>query len=116
MAPAYVLNRHPDAIIFSTNVKPSAPAERALFCFDGFLRGYKPAQLEGSGLWLYIRVAYYPAGVPTNGAWVNSMVKGFNHFRTPDSARHYWQEAIDRGMSKDFELGWMLAKQSGAVR
>ncbi len=37
----YLLSRKPDYIIFSTGTKPSAPAERALFLYSGFLHNYR---------------------------------------------------------------------------
>jgi len=38
---AYVLSRQPDYIMFSTEFKPSAPAERALFLYSQFLDNYR---------------------------------------------------------------------------
>jgi len=37
---AYVLSQDPDIIIFSTDYKPSAPAERALFLYSKFRQNY----------------------------------------------------------------------------
>lgn len=37
----YLLTRAPDYIVFSTGVKPSAPAERALLLFPEFLNAYR---------------------------------------------------------------------------
>jgi len=37
----YLLSRRPDYILFSTGVKPSAPAERALFLYSAFLDHYR---------------------------------------------------------------------------
>ena len=37
----YLLTRAPDYIVFSTGVKPSAPAERALLLFPEFLHAYR---------------------------------------------------------------------------
>ncbi|MEW6412412.1 MAG: hypothetical protein AB1483_08055 [Candidatus Zixiibacteriota bacterium] len=37
----YVLSRKPDYIMFSTGVKPSAPAEKALLLYRQFLDGYR---------------------------------------------------------------------------
>ncbi|MCH7879851.1 MAG: hypothetical protein IH914_11125 [candidate division Zixibacteria bacterium] len=37
----YLLGREPDYIVFSTNVKPSAPAEKALMLYPQFLRSYR---------------------------------------------------------------------------
>ncbi len=38
---AYLLTRQPDYILFSTGIKPSAPAERALFLYSDFLDHYR---------------------------------------------------------------------------
>jgi hypothetical protein len=38
----YLLSRDPDFILFSTGVKPSAPAERALFLNSKFRKNYSP--------------------------------------------------------------------------
>ena len=43
----YVLSREPDYIVFSTGLKPSAPAEQSLLQYPAFLSGYK------SIAWLY---------------------------------------------------------------
>ena len=37
----YLLEQQPDYILFSTNVKPSAPAEMALFLYPSFLDAYR---------------------------------------------------------------------------
>ncbi len=37
----YVLSQKPDIILFSTGVKPSAPAERALFLYPDFRQNYR---------------------------------------------------------------------------
>jgi len=37
----YVLSRQPDYILFSTGLKPSAPAERALYLYSAFLSSYR---------------------------------------------------------------------------
>ncbi|MCX6829297.1 MAG: hypothetical protein NT002_08470 [candidate division Zixibacteria bacterium] len=39
---AYLLERNPDLILFSTGTKPSAPAEKALFLSSKFRNGYYP--------------------------------------------------------------------------
>ncbi|MEW6050627.1 MAG: hypothetical protein AB1644_06140 [Candidatus Zixiibacteriota bacterium] len=38
----YVLSRAPDYIVFSTGMKPSAPAEKALLQYPQFLESYRP--------------------------------------------------------------------------
>lgn len=38
---AYILHREPDYIIFSTGIKPSAPAEKALLLYPAFIQSYR---------------------------------------------------------------------------
>lgn len=45
----YLLSRDPDVIMFSTGIKPSAPAERALFLSSKFRGNYYPYYLPGLG-------------------------------------------------------------------
>ncbi len=44
---SYVLKRAPDYIVFSTGIKPSAPAEQALFLYPSFVNSYRTVA------WLY---------------------------------------------------------------
>ena len=46
----YIMNLEPDFIVFSTGLKPSAPAEKALFLSSKFRHGYYPVFDEKSGL------------------------------------------------------------------
>ncbi len=39
---AYLLSQAPDYIVFSTGIKPSAPAEKALFLYRQFVESYQP--------------------------------------------------------------------------
>jgi len=43
----YLLSRNPDVIMFSTGIKPSAPAERALFLSSKFRENYYPYYFLG---------------------------------------------------------------------
>jgi arabinofuranosyltransferase len=45
----YLLSRDPDVIMFSTGIKPSAPAEKALFLSSKFRQNYYPYYLPGLG-------------------------------------------------------------------
>lgn len=51
----YLMQRQPDLILFSTGIKPSAPAEKALFLSSRFRSGYYPIFQEGQGLWTVFR-------------------------------------------------------------
>ncbi len=56
---AYVLSRQPDYIIFSTEFKPSAPAERALFLYSQFLQSYRTIGFYFDGTLHTIFKRYY---------------------------------------------------------
>ncbi len=52
----YLMKRAPDLILFSTGLKPSAPAEKALFLSSKFRRGYYPVYHDvGNKLWAIYR-------------------------------------------------------------
>jgi arabinofuranosyltransferase len=53
----YVLEQAPDYVVFSTGLKPSAPAERALLRYDQFLTCYRGAS------WYY-QPSEVPSGAP----------------------------------------------------
>ncbi len=42
----YLMERNPDLILFSTGIKPSAPAEKALFLSSKFRNGYYPVYYQ----------------------------------------------------------------------
>ena len=46
----YIMQLNPDFIIFSTSLKPSAPAEKALFLSSKFRQGYYPVFGIGGGI------------------------------------------------------------------
>ncbi|MGE5693095.1 MAG: hypothetical protein ACM3YF_04875 [Candidatus Zixiibacteriota bacterium] len=45
----YVLSQKPEVIIFSTELKPSSPAERALYLYPAFRQNYRLEYLFGDG-------------------------------------------------------------------
>ncbi len=55
----YVLSRQPDYIMFSTEFKPSAPAERALFLYSTFLGSYRTTGFYFDGTLHSIFKRYY---------------------------------------------------------
>jgi hypothetical protein len=57
---AYVLGKQPDYILFSTGIKPSAPAERALFMYSQFLRNYRTIGYFINNKMRSIYKRYYP--------------------------------------------------------
>ncbi len=55
----YLLSRNPDYILFSTGMKPSAPAERALFLYSAFLRSYRTVGFSFGGVLHDVYKRYY---------------------------------------------------------
>ncbi len=53
----YLLTCAPDYIVFSTGIKPSAPAERALVLYDEFQRSYRAL------VWWFQNAEYSPRGM-----------------------------------------------------
>jgi hypothetical protein len=47
----YIMSRNPDLILFSTGIKPSAPAEKALFLSSRFRQGYYPIYVGKNNDW-----------------------------------------------------------------
>jgi len=56
----YVLSRQPDYILFSTEFKPSAPAEQALFLYSQFLNSYRTIGFYFDGTLHTLFKRYYP--------------------------------------------------------
>ena len=63
-----VLRRRPDAILFSTGVRPSSAAEKALFLYKGFLESYRPYYFRSLPSRQNIQVMFRaePGGGPVN--------------------------------------------------
>jgi hypothetical protein len=74
----YVLSRQPDYIIFSTNYKPSAPAERALFLYSKFLKSYRTIGFYLGGSMQNIFKKFHPITAPINRDVDFRMVQYFN--------------------------------------
>ncbi len=86
---AYVLSRAPDYILFSTGIKPSAPAERALFLYSRFLRAYRTVPFYQSGRVHQIYKRYLPITPPVE------------RDVSPEMVRLYY-DGIDQWAKKDF--------------
>jgi tetratricopeptide (TPR) repeat protein len=129
----YVLGRKPDYILFSTGIKPSAFAERALFTHQEFRRSYYPYYYHPTGDAGFVDILYrrseemlpevaVPATV--NNDFINQFYDGMNRSRRwPDEAVEYFRKAIALG-PPDFplvyqELGgiaYRAGKMNDAVR
>jgi len=86
---AYVLSRAPDYILFSTGIKPSAPAERALFLYSWFLRAYRTIPFFQGGRLHQIYKRYLPISPPVE------------RDVSPEMVRLYY-DGIDQWVKKDF--------------
>jgi len=91
----YILSSSPDYIIFSTDLKPSAPAERALLLYPQFLQGYRsvgwfyktdPMQSEGTLIIAYKRMQEIKGPfVPTYPVqWVEYYKEGLDAYGRGD--------------------------------
>jgi arabinofuranosyltransferase len=107
---AYVLAQSPDYIVFSTGLKPSAPAERALLRYDQFLSCYRSVGwVYGAGQSLsevHLEPAFKRTRDPQppfepifSVEFVNWYNRGLNAF----SARNYWE--ADRCFNEALSLG-----------
>ncbi len=56
----YLLSRQPDYIMFSTSLKPSAPAEQALFLYSQFLNSYRVIGIPLGDVPFDIYKRYFP--------------------------------------------------------
>jgi len=78
----YILARQPDYIMFSTGVKPSAPAERALFTYRAFLNSYRTIGFYYAGYIHEVYKRYYPVVMPVErnvaSEFVQNYVDGIN--------------------------------------
>ncbi len=79
----YIMKRNPDIIMFSTGIKPSAPAEKALFLSSKFRNGYYPVyRQEGRHLaTFYKRKVGYTGGDTYlhDPAFVDAYSASYNH-------------------------------------
>ncbi len=98
----YLLGEAPDYILFSTGIKPSAPAERALMLYPQFLNSYRTigwyfAVVEGQpGALQTVFKRIYPVDGPFQPTypieWVNEYKLGLDQFtigRHNDALVHY---------------------------
>lgn len=109
----YVLGRKPEYILFSTGIKPSAFAERALFTHEEFRRTYYPYYYHPTGDANFVDILYRRSETalpsveqskPVDNDFINQFYDGMNRSRRwPDEAIGYFNKAIGLGPS-DFPL------------
>lgn len=111
---SYVLSRKPAWIFFSTGVKPSAFAERALFTRSEFRRQYAPRFFHLDGDVANLNVAYgrseaplvdpsFPPDTSSSAEFINDFYVGMNLRRTPADALRLFTRAL-RTAPKDFAM------------
>jgi tetratricopeptide (TPR) repeat protein len=111
----YVLSRKPDWICFSTGIKPSAFAERALFTRDEFRHWYYPYYFHLGGNADEVSVIYKRSDTPLPGTladtgrpmsndFINHFYAGMNRIRIqPTEAIRLFHKAMETG-PPDFAL------------
>jgi tetratricopeptide (TPR) repeat protein len=118
----YLLSREPEWIFFSTGVKPSAYAERALFAKAEFRRSYYPCFFHLNGDMNSLNIAYKRSPVPLVDTsrysatiksmdFINNFYDGMNRRRTPSDALKYYLRALESA-PEDFAL---LYQELGGV-
>jgi tetratricopeptide (TPR) repeat protein len=102
----YVLSRRPDWICFSTGIKPSAYAERALFTREEFRRWYYPYYFRPSADAGDVGVMYRRGDAPrgdsaaavdpaADNQFINYYYEGMNRKRqNPPEALEYFRKAL----------------------
>ncbi|MBN2226613.1 MAG: hypothetical protein JW763_04550 [candidate division Zixibacteria bacterium] len=87
----YLLSRNPDYILFSTGMKPSAPAERALFLYSAFLRSYRTVGFSFGGVLHDVYKRYYAIAEDVSRdidvGFVQNYNKGMNYRTSGEFAR-----------------------------
>jgi hypothetical protein len=94
----YVMEREPDLILFSTGLKPSAPAEKALFLSSKFRRGYYPVFHVEQYMWTIFRHRGDIAGPD-------------QYFSDPRFINLY-AEALNLNRDKKFDLAYEYARRA----
>lgn len=95
----YLLERSPDYIMFSTGLKPSAPAEYSLFTYQAFLENYRP-------------IAFY------FGNYMHDIYKLTNPIETEPVSNisplfgRLYNEAINKYSSGDYKNAFKLFQKS----
>ncbi len=110
---SYLLGRKPEWICFSTGIKPSAYAERALFTREEFRRWYYPYLFHPSGDIADVNVMYRRSAEPCGDSstsragdndFINNYYEGVNlKRRDPERALAYFQLALSEA-PPDFAL------------
>ena len=99
----YVLTRQPKYILFSTGLKPSAPAERELFLYSQFLNSYKTVGFFFDGSLNDVYKLFYPITGPIVRDVDPEFVQAYN-LAINQKARKKYPEAV-----ANFEKAWRLS-------
>ncbi len=104
-----VLRRRPDAILFSTGVRPSSAAEKALFLYRGFIETYRPYYFRAAPNRVNIQVLF-KARDDIRTVDVSRIPVDDLEFLDPYSAAHYTlsknadHEGAAEGFRKSMEI------------
>mgnify|MGYP001407076609 CR=1 FL=1 len=99
---SYLMNRRPDFVLFSTGIKPSSPAEKALFLSSRFRETYYPVfYVEHGTWWTFFR---HKPGVTVNDCY----------YSDPEFVNLY-TEAMNCYLNKDYNSAVQMARRSQAV-
>jgi tetratricopeptide (TPR) repeat protein len=104
----YLLSRKPDYILFSTGIKPSAFAERALFLKEEFRKWYYPYYFHPNGDANAVGIMYkrgseplpdsLTKGVQQSNEFINDFVVGMNMIRwNKDDAINLFKKSVEKG-------------------
>ena len=109
----YLLEQHPDFIVFSTNDKPSAPAELALFLHSEFRKNYSPTGFLRDyqrDLWAFVYKRWGKINMAIDTVYpeisfVNELKKGYD-FRSEGkyAAAVTAFERADRLLREEYDL------------
>lgn len=94
----YLMGRNPDLILFSTGLKPSAPAEKALFLSSKFRKGYYPVFHVDRFMWTTFKRK------PDFG--------GDDRYFSDPNFINLYADALNYFRDKKFELAFESARQA----
>ncbi|SYZ74437.1 membrane hypothetical protein [Candidatus Zixiibacteriota bacterium] len=93
----YLMKLQPDFILFSTSLKPSAPAERALFLSSKFREAYYPVLMTKPRLHIYkLKAGFF----------------GDDRYETDPRFVNLYVDAINQYLSQNFDSAIVLAQES----
>ncbi len=105
-----VIRRRPDAIIFSTGIRPSSAAEKALFLYRDFHDVYTPYHFRATPSRAGVQTLFHPRpGAPPPDV---SLVPVTNYEFIDEYGRGHLAQSLSRDLKKaaeHFEKSWVLS-------